>query len=198
MKKILSVILAVMMLFGSLSVGASAATDLSISQIFGTQSGPALADKDTQVVLSFDFNGGKNQTELIYYDSQSGWTAAKPGKYTGTYYMIPQSPSEQHAGHQISLPRVTPPSGYSFDGWFCYYDGQTYSPAGNYTIPAMAGKIVSFRAAFVPAEVEADTMETIMGILSKVFGAIIGVLMYGGDTAAGVAMMDKILGGVLG
>lgn len=197
MKKILSVILAVMMIFGAVSVSVSAASEATTNQIFGGSN--PLADKNTQTVLSFDFNGGKNRTSITYYDTQVGFVVAEPGKYTGVYYMIPQSKDTQFPGHFISLPQVTAPSGYVFDGWYCYKDGQTYAAVGNYIIPEYSqGSIIEFRAAFSPAEIEADTMDTIMGILSKVFGAIIGILMYGGDTAAGVAMMDKILGGVLG
>ena len=40
-------------------------------------------------------------------------------------------------------------------------------------------------------------MATILGILIKVFGAIIGIVMYQGDTEAGVALMEKVLGGIL-
>ena len=181
-----------MLLFSALSVGASAVK--YDETFFGPNDGQAGSH---QVVLSFNFNGGTNKYDLEYV-SGGEFVIAKAGSYAGTYYMIPHDTNEQLPGTKIALPKVNPPSGYVFDGWECNYDGGLYaaSAVATYVIPEAAGKVVSFTAIYSAGEVEADTMDTIMGILSKVFGAIIGILMYGGDTEAGVALMDKLLGGL--
>ena len=41
-------------------------------------------------------------------------------------------------------------------------------------------------------------MQKVMKILFSVFGTIIGLLFYAGDTEAGIALMEKVFGGVLG
>ena len=194
MKKILSVILAAMMLFSGFAFSASAAEE---SWLPGDVS-------SSQCVLVFSFNNGKAKTSLPVYDPNLGNFVATDA-VTGTYRMLPTSADAHKAGTFVYLPQVTPPEGSQFDGW--YVEAQ-YSPTGYpmsltggsvYYIPeGAAGKEIQFTAWYSPAEPEEDTMAVVMGILIKVFGAIIGILMYGGNTEAGVQMMEKILGGVLG
>ena len=198
MKKILSVILAVMMIFGSLAVSASAAS-IDLTHSTNWYPGGFAAN---QTVLIFDFNGGKATGK--YYDVWDGTTFVATDEISGTYIQLPVSATDLVAGTSaVVLPFVTPPSGSAFMGWDVQID---YSPdgyntllAGNsyYRIPASAaGKTITFKAWYTSGEQEEDTMATILGILVKVFGAIIGILMYGGDTEAGVAMMNQILGGL--
>lgn len=194
MKKILSVILAVMMLFGALSMGASAATTVTDPYDFIEGN---MVNQD-QVVLVFNFNGGTSKTAVRVYDTTSKSFVSET--VSGTYIMVPEKSNELVVGNQITLPSVTPAEGSSFVGWYCEDDGVTYTTVPNgYTIPAYAGqKVITFTAWYEPAEAETDVMATVLGILTKVFGAIIGIILYNGDTEAGVAMMEKMLGGILG
>lgn len=188
MKKILSVFLAMLMLFGALSIGASAVTAQEYAE-------STLVNED-QVVLVFKFNGGKSYNPLPVYNSvTNGFDSAQ---VEGDYIMIPYNDSDLIVGTNITLPDVTPASGDKFIGWYCEEDGKTYAVAANgYQIPAYAGKkVITFTAWYKPAEPETDTLATILGILTKVFGAIIGIVLYGGDTEAGVALMNKVLGGL--
>lgn len=194
MKKILSVILAVMMLFGALSMGASAATTVTDPYVF-IESGKVNQD---QAVLVFNFNGGKSKNSVVVFDTSTNKPVYEV--VSGTYIMVPTADNELVVGNDVTLPGVTPPSGSVFSGWYCEADGVTYTTVPNgYTIPANAGqKVITFKAWYEPAEAETDVMATILGILSKIFGAIIGIILYNGDTEAGVALMEKMLGGILG
>ena len=60
----------------------------------------------------------------------------------------------------------------------------------------MPGEIILLEAQYYNAAADGDTLGNILGILTKVFGAILGILFYGGDTESGVAMMDKIFSGL--
>lgn len=188
MKKILSVFLAMLMLFGALSIGASAVTAEDYAD-------SALVNEN-QVVLVFKFNGGKSYgPQRVYNPTTNNFDSAQ---VEGDYIMIPYNESDLIVGTNITLPDVTPASGDKFIGWYCEEDGKTYAVAANgYEIPAYAGKeVITFTAWYKPAEPESDTLGTILGILTKVFGAIIGIVLYGGDTEAGVALMNKVLGGL--
>lgn len=195
MKKILSVIMAVMMLFGTLAIGASAAAT-TVTDPYDFIEGNFV--NQDQVVLVFNFNGGSSKTAVRVYDTSSKKFVSET--VSGTYIMAPETVNELVVGNQVTLPSVTPPSGSSFVGWYCEDDGITYTTVPNgYTIPAKAGpSVITFTAWYEPAEAETDVMTTILGILTKVFGAIIGILLYNGDTEAGVALMEKMLGGIMG
>lgn len=198
MKKILSVVLAVMMIFGSFAISASAASE----PIWNGDSwnGEFAAG---QCTIRFDFNGGKPVASLPVYESAVGkfiYTADVPDPYI----MYPTSPDALVAGKSyIWMPDVEAPSGSKFKFWEVQMefspDGYNNTVPGDaqYRIPAgAAGKQITFIARYGAAAAEEDTLGTILGILTKIFGAIIGILLYGGDTEAGVAMMDKILGGL--
>lgn len=193
MKKTLSVLLAVLMIFSALSVGASAAN--YPNDYFGDSQSGRPANYD-QAVLRFDLNGGTmkqgayvwNGTEFVY---ETG--------ITGEYVMLPTRWGvDMKAGNFVSLPTVVPPANQQFDGWFCYRDHQAYGSFGNYMIPndLREGEIIEFRASFSPTVVEEDTMVKVMGILSKVFGTIIGMLFYGGDAEVGIKFVEDLLGGL--
>lgn len=190
MKKILSVFLAALMLFSVLGVSASA-SDLVNGQDYFNQ---GLADKDTQVVFCFDLNGGTMKNGVYKYDTTIN-DFVYTTDVTGRYFMLPMNDDTQMVGQFITLPVVTAPEGYQFDGWYCYLDGNTYAANGSYKIPVgAAGSVLEFRAAYSPATIEEDTFGMILDILIRVFGAIAGIILYNGNTEQGMALFDKILG----
>lgn len=197
MKKALSLFLAILTIFGCLGIGAAA--DSYVTSPWHGDEGSGKPASYEQVVLTFDANGGTFKNALPVYNSNTGvFDLSEAGKLTGTWAMVPQSAGAQVPGYIVTLPVVDSPKGYQFAGWFCYLDGNTYGANSSFKIPAgTAGTIIEFRAAHIPTEPEEDTMAKVMSVLIKVFGAIIGILMYRGDTEAGVELMEKILGGIL-
>ena len=195
------------MICGCFAVGASAAStyvNQNAEGWFG-EPGSGCAATNDQVIISFDTNGGVLKNAVYVYDQVQG----KPvltSEVTGIWCMVPYNPgsTEQTPGTSITLPALTPPAGQQFDGWYCYGDTQTYGANTAWTIPATlngnvtAGHVIYFRAAFSPATVEEDSVGKILGVLAKVFGAIIGILLYKGDTEAGVALVEKMLAGIVG
>ena len=189
MKKILSVLLATLMLFSVLGVSASA----SVYENYYDQ---GIVDRNTQVVLAFDLNGGSLKTGAYVYDTTISKFVYKDGEdITGKYIMLPRTPDTQLVGQFVKLPELNAPDGWQFNGWYCYLDGNSYAANSDFKIPAgAAGEVVEFYAAYSPADVEEDTFATVLGILIKVFGAIAGIILYNGDTEQGIALFDKILG----
>ena len=209
MKKVLSVFLAVLMLFGALSVSSFA------EETTGSVVTPPMAYHDwwgeggpcskEQAVLAFNLNGGSLKSETQIYNEETGKFEWKAGKdVTGTYYMVPQSPETMKGGMGVVLPEVIAPSGWQFNGWYCEacpceaaQVGQTYAAAALFTLPANCGGIlIQFRASYSPATIEEPTISKVVGILMKVFGTIIGLIAYGGDTKQGIAFMEKVFGGL--
>lgn len=188
MKKLLAVLLATLMLFSTLGVSASAGAENFFNQ--------NIVDRQSQVIISFDLNGGSLKTGAYVYDTSISDFVYKDGAdITGKYIMIPRSDDAQCVGHFVRLPAITPPSGYQFDGWYCYYDSNKYASNADYKIPVgAAGEVIEFYASYIPAEIEEDTFASVLGILIKVFGAIAGIVLYNGDTEEGIALFDKILG----
>ena len=115
------------------------------------------------------------------------------------------------AGSAINLPVVLPANATDiFQGWEIigygrsdvalkdYKSGTVIAGGTQFELPSnCAGQILTFNARYTAGVAEEDTLGTILGILIKVFGAIIGILMYQGDTEAGAALMEKVLGGIL-
>jgi len=213
MKKVLSVFLAMLMLFGALSVSSFATdgstadpvTPPSYNAWFGPEGSGAPASYK-QTVIAFNTNGGtlKNGQLFYVYDNATGKMVLTDGKdISGMYYMVPESSDVMIAGQSlVQLPAVEAPTGYTFLGWRCdacpedSLVGQTFG-AASFQIPrSAAGHVIQFSAWYGTATVEQDTMKKVMDILFKVFGTIIGLLAYGGDTAAGIALMEKIFGGL--
>ena len=189
MKKILSVLLATLMLFSVLGVSASA----SVYENYYDQ---GIVDRNTQVVLAFDLNGGSLKTGAYVYDTTISKFVYKDGEdITGKYIMLPRTPDTQLVGQFVKLPVLNAPDGWQFNGWYCYLDGNSYAANSDFKIPAgAAGEVVEFYAAYSPADAEEDTFASVLGILIKVFGAIAGIILYNGDTEQGIALFDKILG----
>lgn len=194
MKKVLAVVLSVMMLFSALSVGASAAidtTDSYLSQVL-----------TKQVILSFNLNGGSIKGGVRVYeglDDKGAPVFTYDNRYTDSmYYMIPESTEDgQFPYDVVTLPSVNPPSGYAFNGWYCYATNETYAANRPFEIPGYAaGSVIEFTADFSRSEPEEDTMAGVMDILVKVFGTIIGLLFLQGEADpvdAGMKMMEQLL-----
>ena len=56
--------------------------------------------------------------------------------------------------------------------------------------------MISLRATYIAAEPEEDTFAKVFDILAKIFGTIIGLIAYSGDTEAGIAFVRKVFGGI--
>ena len=207
MKKIISVMLAIMMLFGALSLSASASND-EILNNWEAGSSLTLAGttypKSNYVIVEFDFNGGKSYIELPAYDATAG--AFKYGIASGRYLALPgngmfnlKPSSSANGSSYINLPLVTPAEGNAFQGWFCVETRETLAGGTDWRIPeGKGGSIYHFTAQYYPAQAEGDTLGMILGVLMKVFGTIVGVLFLDGSSAAGIELMEKMLGGLLG
>lgn len=194
MKKALSVLLAIMMLFGALSVGASAESSIATDKWHGPN-GPATVE---QVVLYFDLNTGTLAGPERVWNEETG-EFEQQSNIKGTYVMVPLNEEDMKPGSEVRLPSPTAPTNYKFDFWHCLDDNNDYAGNGKYVIPkGTAGTTIRFRAGYSPTVMEEDSGAKVIGILVKVFGAILGLLLYAGDTAKGVAFMEKILGGIMG
>lgn len=196
MKKILSVMLAVMMLFGALSIGASAVTG---SEFWGTTVKDGITvSEGTHAILTFDFAGGSSTNALNVYSTEKGGFV-NTENVDGVYVMLPGSKSEYtlKSGSSIKTPFVEAPEGYKFNGWFCYANSEYYVAGEKVEISAdWIGDVVEFEAQYVPAKVEGDTLKTILGVLSKVFGTVIGILFLDGSSAAGIELVEKLLANI--
>lgn len=209
MKKVLSVFLAVLMLFGALSVSSFAeettapvVTPPMAYHDWWGEGGPCSKE---QAVLAFNLNGGSLKAETQVYNEETGKFEWKAGKdVTGVYYMVPQDPNTMKSGMGVVLPEVIAPAGQQFNGWYCEacpcetaQVGQTYAAAAVYKLPLnCGGTLIQFRASYSPATIEEPTINKVVGILIKVFGAIIGFIVFDGDTKQGIAFMERVFGGL--
>lgn len=204
MKKALSVFLAVLMMFSVLSVGSFAANDTTGSSVATSPwHGPKGEGKPAnydQVVCEFKLNGGTLKSAQQVYNLETGkWEYTDPDDIIGTWAMVPQNDREMigDGEHFITLPSIKAPTDKQFIGWYCSYDGSLYGANGPFRIPAgTGGTIIEFTAQWEPSDYEEDTITKVLGILFKVFGTIIGLLFYSGDTEMGVALMEKVFGGL--
>lgn len=212
MKKVLSVFLAALMLFAFMAVPVSAAEgDETPSQPGTPYHGTGKANAN-QAVLKFDLNGGKCKTGLTIYDPDSPngyYMYHEATEIPQIFYLVPTDISEGSTaftpGRPVTLPSVTPPSGYSFVGWERFAEGSNSEGAGSYTTRIGSytiqdndkNSVVQFIAVYEPAQVEEDTFSKVFDILVKIFGAILGVIT-GRGTDAGIATMKNLFGGLLG
>ncbi|MBQ5968725.1 MAG: hypothetical protein IJL52_01245 [Clostridia bacterium] len=199
MKKALSLFLAVLMMFSVMAIGASA-EDTEPLDTWDYQGYPA---KSNQSILVLDLANGKFRDAQPVYNLQTGKIERRElsaSEMAEKFVWVPADDSDFVAGSKVTLPVVTGPKGYQFDGWYCVTDGNTYGAVpGGYTVPAdgsMAGKTIEFRAAYSPVAPEQDTFAKVFDILIKVFGTIYG-LLTGGDTAKGIATMKKLFAGLM-
>ena len=196
MKKILAVLLAVMMLFGTFAIGTSA---LDMNDEFIQT---AMAD---QLLIAFDLNGGSIKGFVPVYDPASETHFTSTYNYSGSiYYRVPGCDSTiQKPGELLHLPRVNPPSGFAFNGWYCDATKKTYAGGTSMTIPSTGytGKLLEFTADYTRTEPEEDTMASVVDILVKVLGSVIGLLFYSGTESpveAGMDVMRELLSTLLG
>ena len=192
MKKVLAVLLSVMMLFSALSVGTCVAFE-----------GDEYTDKvmTSQVILSFNLNGGSIKGGVRVYeglDANGNPVFSYDNRYTDSmYYMIPDSVDSQKAGDIVTLPNVTAPADYAFNGWYCYTTNETYAANRTFRIPSYTKNgVIEFVADFSRVTPEEDTMGGVLNILVKVFGTIVGLLFLQGEADpvdAGMKMMENLL-----
>ncbi len=205
MKKILSVLLAVLMLFSTMALSASAAAPITDPNQASTIRDTNTANSDkTHVIIHYNLYDFKTKYSQYTYDVESG-KFAYVSEITGDFYQVPENSAQLYVGYKFALPEVTAPEGKQFNGWRCttHVDRPTFAAGEALTITnemlALAkNNVIEFEVVWGSAVPEADTMGTIMDILTKVFGAIIGLLVFNGQTQKGVDLMKEILGGILG
>lgn len=200
MKKILSVMLAIMMLFGALSISASA---VEAGDMWGKTPGEITITKGTHAVLSFDYNGGKSYQKMVAYDTATGrFTEAE---VSGIYLMLPGAYTSQlfttvdSTGTVVKMP-IAVKDGEMLLYWYCVETGEQLAADASWVIPEYeraAQGVFHFTAKYAPAEAEEDTMATVLSVLSKVFGTILGLLFFDGNSTQGVELINKLLGGLL-
>lgn len=217
MKKILSVFLAVLMLFGALSVSSTAvstavsAPGLSqaiakIKEVYGEN---AMYDAETnptgRVVICYAIGDGSYMYDVPAYDTSKPagedyivWTTT-PGE---PYYQIPTNKDENYIGYgNYQLPYVRDTEELQFVEWICSGNQEAY-PAGK--VLQLSSDMISgtsnciyFTAKYITIAPQSDVLETVINILVKVFGSIIGFVFFSGDPDQGVEFMQDMIAGIL-
>ena len=206
MKKVLSLFLAVLMVLSCMAVSVYAEEGTtSSSPYFGTNG--AAPD---QAVLQFNLNNGKCKAAQYVYDTASGnpvWTAAEDVPNVFVIVPVKELAGQFKEGNVITLPSVKAPKGYDFQGWKRQpsikagdTDDRIYSSAvSQYEISEYdVGMVVNFSAVYAEGEVEEDTFAKVFEILSKIFGTIIGLIAYNGNTQAGIDFVNSIFSSIAG
>ncbi|MBR5438398.1 MAG: hypothetical protein IKV21_05705, partial [Clostridia bacterium] len=180
MKKLLSVLLATLMLFSVMSMSASAAIldENHIDDYKGQYQGTG------NFIICFNVFGYTASGEA--YDTELGRNVASK-ELTGKFYVLPQGTYDYTLGSYVFFPTVSLPTEKKLDGWRCnttfsknnvYGTDYVYIDQDMYNYAMNNGGIIEFEIDYSSAKEEEDTMGNILGILSKVFGAIIGLLVY--------------------
>lgn len=202
MKKALSLFLAMLMILSCFAVSSFAAPVDPTKWFDGNIA------STSQAIVAFNTNGGTvrdGQFVLNPNTLQKGYES----DITGTFYIVPTVADTESMtpGTKIQLPYCVPgDKTIAFVGWEVVscpnvpeIVGNVYAGSTAFTIPQGANNtVIQFVARYTTTTIEPDSMTKIMDILVKVFGAILGLVMYKGDTELGVATMQKILGGILG
>lgn len=199
MKKVLSVFLAVLMLFSCMAISASA-VDGAYSDYFGDGTGNQPATTD-QAIFVFRLGGGGKCKKgyFVYIDGERVYKDAED--IPDTFMVVPENADAFKEGNVFSLPSVKANNGADFIGWQRKpttkdgdKDNHVYSPmAGQYTVSSYdVGSIVEFTAVYEQGEFEQDTFAKVFEILTKVFGAIIGLVAYQGNIEKGQNFMKQI------
>lgn len=197
MKKVLAVVLAVVMLFSTLALGASALSYNASTLLNQLRAAQVITDQ--QVVLSFDLAGGTLLGKVEVYDENEGFVW-KEG-VTGTYNKVPNNEgqyttSSQTPGRYVILPSVIPPEGKVFDGWYCYGE-EGIIPSGNYVagskyfIPdgAQYVGVIEFFALMSPAPMSSSFLDTVLNVFVMVLEGLIesmGIKLPEGFDIAGL------------
>ena len=178
MKKILAVLMAALMLCGSVAMAVSAFT----------YEGYEVQPDEMLTILNF--SGSTSQTAIIYRNFSTGKNELNTA--TGQIGII--TPFNSY----YTLPMVIAPDGYSFAGWVDAtnkdhtYAANTQVPVGD----ADGGTYITYIAQLVPTEVGPSTLDTVKSILIKVFGVIIG--LFYGDIDYGQELVANLFGSILG
>ena len=204
MKKILSVMLAIMMIFGAMSISVSAApatTDtVKFGYVINAGTEQIVLDSGKHVIVELNFGNGKSLEGLMVYDvdtTPAGFVRTLD--VTGRHLMLPGCGYEMRAGQYIRLPAVAAPEGLTCQGWEIRGTGTVVGHGIDWQIPyGSEGQIIELVARYTTAEADTDVMATVLNVLMKVFGTIIGILFLDGSSTAGVELMEKMLGGLLG
>ena len=213
MKKILSVFLAVLMLFGALSISSSAASTAitapglqqAIDKIEATYGKGSMYNEKTNndgyVVVSYSIGVGEFMEDVYAYDVATDKIVltTTPGD---PYYQIPSNPDENYITYGgYKLPYVRDTEEKQFIQWICSGNQQTY-PAGK--VITLSEDMISgtsnciyFTAEYLTVTPQSDVLETVINVLVKVFGSIIGFIFFGGDPDAGTKFMQDMIGGIL-
>ena len=201
MKKVLSIFLAVLMLCSCVALAASA--EQTAKPYFSDTWGESVATNDQAIFLYRLQGAGKCKNgRNIYVDGEIVWKNAED--IPDTFMVVPENADEFKAGNLVTLPSVKAKNGQDFIGWqrTPAPDGDTdsgvYSPAaGKYTVKAKdVGRIVEFVAIYEEGEFEEDTFSKVFQVLTKVFGAIIGLIAYQGNIQKGQDFMAKLFSSI--
>ena len=199
MKKVLSVFLAVLMVFSVMAISASAVE----SPYFG----PGDGANDDQCVFMFRLSGGTCKSAQNVYDTTTGKSVYTNAEDVPQVFVVtPGDDREFLEGSSVTLPSVKPPKGQSFLGWQRVpamagdTDNRTYSsiPGGYIVKDVDIGRVVEFRAVYEAGEVEEDTFAKVFEILVKIFGTLIGLIAYQGNVEKGQDFMNKIFSSISG
>lgn len=195
MKKVLSVFLAVLMICSCMAIATSA--------IDSNYFGPGKAASEDQTIFLFRLQGGKCKNgQLIYDNGQKVYKDAD--EVPDVFMLVPDGPNDYKLGNLVTLPSVKAKKGADFVGWQrkAAPDGDTdngvySSAAGKYTVQEKdIGRIVEFTAIYEEGEFEQDTFAKVFEILTKVFGAIIGLVAYQGNIQRGQDFMAKLFASI--
>lgn len=221
MKKALSLFLAVLMLFGVLSIGASAEEITVTGNLTNTENmyfGDGKVATMDQVVIKFNLNGGTliNPEQEFTLDTdgfiKKVSTVQSANGTVGSFVKVPvnaagqKDPDYMLPGTYVDTPMVLAPNGYSFVGWEFTYSSSfgatqrdTCMAGDSWVIPADAKtpQIVNAYARMITTAPEEETMTKVMNILVKVFGSLIGLLLYG-SADAGQAFVSELFKSILG
>ena len=219
MKKVLALFLAVLMLCGCCGVSASAASEETLGLWEDYFGDGKIANSNKDCIIVYYPGVGAFPEGTTHYSYTQG-PIRVGSSYKGVLVDAPFAGNSLLQPHEAyHLKALQPAEGYEFRGWrfYGYVSGKTvqYETTNNMYLRLVdggttlypgdswillptncAGEILKFEAEWRLVETE-DTMATVLSVLMKVFGAIIGILMYQGDTEAGVALMEKVLGGIL-
>ncbi len=170
-----------------------------------------MSAKDMTFVFYID-RGTYFEAQSVFDTASSSFVKKSPEemKDIDPFVKFPTTAGFQEPGATVMLPFVTAPKGWNFTGWYCVEDATPYAAGYGFVIPSAYknqkdaqgnplptdGGVYTFKAMYNPAEAEEDTFAKVFEILSKIFGTIIGLIAYQGDTAAGIAFVRKVFGGI--
>ena len=215
MKKVISVVLAVIMLFSALAISSVAESDTEhhptvpqAAREFHESLRKTDVLKDDQVVIAFDLlnSGATFKFPVTTYDINSGeFKTTKNIK--GIYYMVPDNSDPANSsyltpGTKIVLPTVVAPNGAEFKGWE-YVDlkgnPHTLTAGSIFTIPEGSDVVgmLYFSAVLVAGEYEVSFLDSILDTLMGILSNVVDTLMNGG-LASGDSIIDILMGAIGG